>query len=43
MLADLLDFGKNRTLKQSVGLFLCYAVVFFVLFIVISAVGGIIS
>lgn len=43
MLADLLNFGKYRTLKQSVGLFLCYSAVFLVLFIVISVVGGMIS
>ena len=40
MLADFFDFGKRRTLKQALGLFACYAVVFFLVFIIVSILGS---
>lgn len=42
VLSDMFNFGKRRTLKQAVGLFLFYAALFFAVFIVISVLGEII-
>jgi hypothetical protein len=35
------NFGKRRTLKQAVGLFLFYAALFLAVFVVISVLGEI--
>ncbi len=39
MFGDLLDFGKRRTLKEAVLLFLFYATIFLIVYVVIRVLG----
>jgi hypothetical protein len=39
MFDDLFDFGKKRTLKESVGFFIFYAIIFLGLSTIMSLIG----